>query len=66
MGTLLSVTLKLLKNRPITLTLKKISKDTSIPYHWLTAISKSNGARKPDVNHVQKLYEYLSKRELEL
>lgn len=66
MGTLLSVTLRLLRDRPASLSLKLISEEASIPYAWLISLTKSNRAKSPDVNKVQKLYEYLSKRELEL
>lgn len=68
MGTLLSVTLKLLKNRPEDVSYADISKATGLSIYWIINLNRDGKriAKSPDVNKVQRLYEYLSKRELEL
>ena len=65
MGTLLSITLKLLKDRHRDISYGDIAKATGLSRHWIVNLSLER-AKSPDVNKVQKLYEYLSKRELQL
>lgn len=68
MGTLLSITLKLLKERSTDISYTDISKATGLSIYWLANLNRNGKrtAKTPDVNKVQKLYEYLSKRELKL
>jgi len=51
-------TIRLLKNRPQPLTLKKISEDTGLPAPWLFSILAQPDL-SPSVDRVVKLYEYL-------
>ena len=58
-------TLQLLDKRPRDLTLKTISEQTGISYWWLTHFSKRRN-NEPGVNQVEKLYTFLSGRDLRL
>lgn len=58
-------TLNLLKERPRHRTLARISMDTGIPFFWLEHFSKGR-TKNPNCDTVEKLYIYLTGRELEL
>lgn len=58
-----SYTLELLRNRPITLTLDRLSRETGLPEGWLLSIL-SKPHISPSVDRVVKLYEYLSNKPL--
>lgn len=58
-------TVSLLQNRSVKLTYKKISADTTIPVGWIKMLAADLIAG-PDVNRIETLYEYLTKKELEL
>jgi hypothetical protein len=62
-GSLHSKTLDLLKQSGIPL--PEIYKRTGLPYYWLKKFS-SGEIRDPSVNRVQRLYEFLVGRELEV
>jgi hypothetical protein len=64
-STLYDKTLDLLKNRPITMTLRRIADDTGLPESWLLKILSKRGLH-PSVHRVQCLYEYLSGKPLSL
>lgn len=52
-------TIKLLQNRPVWLTFKLISEETTIPEGWLKMFSQ-NRISDPSVNRVETLKNYLS------
>lgn len=54
-------TLELLKESGIPLPV--IYKETDLPYYWLKKF-RSQEIKEPSVNRVQRLYEYLTGREL--
>ena len=60
-GSLYSKTLELLKDSGTPL--PEIYKETNIPYYWLKNFS-SGKTLDPSVNRVQRLYEFLSGKEL--
>lgn len=60
-GSLMTETLRLLKNRDQTL--PNIYLETGIPFYWLRKFS-ANQIAQPSVNRIQKLYEYLSGKKL--
>lgn len=60
-SSLLDRTRKLLQDTE--LTYLKIYSDTKIPPHWLSDVA-SGKTTNPSVNRVQRLYEYLSGKEL--
>lgn len=60
-GSLMTETLRLLKDR--NQTLPTIMVATGIPFYWLRKFSAGQ-IRQPSVNRIQKLYEYLSGRQL--
>ena len=62
-GSLHSRTLDLLKQSGIPL--PEIYKETHLPYYWLKKLS-SGEIRDPSVNRVQRLYEFLAGRKLEV
>lgn len=62
-GSLYSRTLDLLKQSGIPL--PEIYKETHLPYYWLKKFS-SGEIRDPSVNRVQRLYEFLADRKLEV
>ena len=62
-GTLYERTLVLLKESEVSL--PKVYLDTRLPYYWLKKFS-SGDIKNPSVNRVQKLYEYLTGRELDV
>ena len=61
--TLHKLTLELYKNRPRTTTIPDIAKKTKLPIRWLTDFQH---AKRPSVNRVQILYEYLTGDKLPL
>lgn len=62
---LYETTIRLLTNRPITLTLKQISDETGLPEGWLLSIVSRPHVR-PSVDRVECLYSYLTGKSLEL
>lgn len=68
LGRLLPHTLELLENRSRSITLQQIESDTGLPIAWLRSLSQTSETMKtgPSVVRIEKLYEYLSKRELTL
>ena len=62
-GSLHSRTLDLLKQSGVPL--PEIYKETHLPYYWLKKFS-SGEIRDPSVNRVQRLYEFLAGRKLEV
>lgn len=52
-------TLDLVRNRPVHLTLKKISEDTGLPLGWLKMFAQAK-IDDPSCNRVETLYEHLS------
>lgn len=62
-GSLHDRTLLLLKESGATL--PEIYKETHLPYYWLKKFS-SGEIRDPSVNRVQRLYEFLSGKRLEV
>lgn len=62
-GSLYSRTLDLLKQSGVPL--PEIYKETHLPYYWLKKFS-SGEIRDPSVNRVQRLYEFLAGRKLEV
>lgn len=62
-GALYDRTLSLLKNCPDPL--PDIAIAAKLPYYWLKKFS-SGTIKDPSVNRVEKLYEYLAKRKLEV
>lgn len=60
-GALMATVQKMLKDdaRP----LLQVFEDTKIPYYWLRTFS-SGGYKNPSVNRIEKLYEYLSGKNL--
>ncbi len=56
---LLAVTLE--KFKECNKTFLEISQETGLPYHWLT---KLRWIKNPSVKRVQKLYEYLTGKDL--
>lgn len=62
-GSLHSRTLDLLEQSRIPL--PEIYKETHLPYYWLKKFS-SGEIRDPSVNRVQRLYEFLAGRKLEV
>lgn len=63
--TLYEKTKKLLAERPRTLELKQIAQETGIGFSWLRMFSAGN-IKDPSVNTVERLYRYLSGKDLEL
>ena len=63
--TLYNETLKLVRNKPRTLTYKQIADETGVGFWWLKefAMGKYNN---PHVRQTQTLYEYLSGNKLNL
>lgn len=59
MGSLLRMTLMLMKRPQRQKTLPEISVDTGLPFYWLRKFA-SEEIDDPSVNKVQVLYEYLS------
>jgi hypothetical protein len=45
--------------------LPDIAQESELPYYWLKKFS-ADGVKDPSVNRVQKLYEYLTKKPLEI
>jgi len=62
-GSLHSRTLDLLKQSGVPL--PEIYKETQLPYYWLKKF-RSGEIKDPSVNRVQRLYEYLAGRKLEV
>jgi hypothetical protein len=62
-GSLHRKTLELLKQSRIPL--PEIYKETHLPYYWLKKFS-SGEIKDPSVNRVQRLYEFLAGRKLEV
>jgi len=62
---LLNITTDLFENRPIKLTLKKVSEETGIPYNWVMKFS-SGKQLNPSFRNVVALLEYLSGKKLVL
>jgi len=62
---LLAATREALRHRPRTLTLGQISNDTGISVRWLSKISASDDVA-PSVQITELLYEYLTKRKLDV
>jgi hypothetical protein len=62
-GSLHNRTLDLLKQSEVPL--PEIYKETHLPYYWLKKFS-SGEIRDPSVNRVQRLYEYLAGKQLEV
>jgi len=62
-GSLHRKTLDLLKQSGIPL--PEIYKETNLPYYWLKKF-RSGEIKEPSVNRVQRLYEFLAGRELEV
>ncbi len=62
---LLERTLFLVRNRPASLTLEQIAKDTTINHNWLKAFSMARYGN-PRVKEVERLYVYLSGKQLDL
>lgn len=62
-GTLHARTLALLKQSKVPL--PEIYKETDIPYYWLKKFS-SDEIKDPSVNRVQRLYEFLAGKQLEV
>jgi hypothetical protein len=58
-------TLEMLQNRSVKLTFTQISKETGLNETWIGAFHQ-NRVPNPGVNFVQTLYEYLSKRQLDI
>jgi|WetSurMetagenome_2_1015567.scaffolds.fasta_scaffold1315940_1 hypothetical protein len=58
--TLYQQTLNLIRNRPVHLTLIKISQDTNIPKNWLSAFTL--GKIDPKFQRLQELNDYLVKQ----
>ena len=64
-STLCEHTLELLKTRSVLLTYKKIERDTKISEGWLRIFIRGK-ILNPGVRQIQTLYEYLSKKKLEV
>jgi len=62
-GSLHRKTLDLLKQSGIPL--PEIYKETNLPYYWLKKF-RSGEIKEPSVNRVQRLYEFLAGRKLEV
>jgi hypothetical protein len=58
-----TVTRKLLRNRPRTLTITKITEDTGLNRRFVDQFS-TGVAKMPDVDKIEALYVYLSKKPL--
>lgn len=65
MSTLYDRTYALLRERMATTSLQTISRESDLPYYWLNKIS-IGATKDPGVRRVQKLYEYLTGKPLEL
>ena len=63
---LINKTLHLLRNRPRTLTLAQVEKETGISEHWLKRFASEKSISDPSVNTIEKLYNYLSDDELQV
>lgn len=57
--------LSLVQNRPVHQTLKQISADTGLQLGWLKLFAQ-NKISNPSCNRVEKLYEYMTGKPLEL
>ena len=62
-GTLQLVTVKLIKESP--LTLPELYKESGVPFYWLRKFV-NNEFKNPSVNRIQYLYQYLSGKKLVL
>ena len=58
-------TLTLVSNRPVRLTLKKISEETKLPLGWLKVFAQGK-IDDPSCNRVETLYEYLCGEQLKV
>lgn len=58
-------TLEAVRNRPVHLTLKKISDETGLPVGWLKVFSQDK-VPDPSANRVETLYEYLTGERLKV
>lgn len=65
MSTLYHRTYTLLRQRMETKSLQTISRESDLPYYWLNKIA-IGATKDPGVRRVQKLYEYLTGKPLEL
>ena len=61
--TLLHETLHLLRQRPRSVTYEKIEEATGLKASWLSMLA-SDDIKDPSVNSIQKLYEFLSGKKL--
>lgn len=62
---LLETTRELLRNRPVTVSYKLIAKDIDVSERFLVYLASGKGDH-PSVSNVQRLYEYLSGKTLNL
>ena len=64
--TLLTKTIELLQNRSVQLTLDRVAEDCDVTASWLSLLLSKTPPAEAGVNKVQRLYEYLSGKPLEL
>jgi hypothetical protein len=57
--------LKLLRDRPRTLSIRRIAEETGLPEAWLWSFNSDRNSN-PGVVFVETLYRYLSKREFDV
>lgn len=57
--------LHIVRNRPVHMTLKKISEDTSLPLGWLKMFAQGK-IDDPSCNRIETLYEYLCGEQLKV
>lgn len=57
--------LELVRNRPPSMTLKQLAQEAGVNLDWLKSFS-SNRMKTPTVDNVERVYTYLSGKELEL
>lgn len=60
---LLDATRRLLNERPHYVTYPRIKADTKIPIHWLSKLSVNTNTKTYNLEHLENLYRYLSKKE---
>jgi hypothetical protein len=58
-------TIELLNNRPVWMLLKHIAQQTQIPEGWIKMLAQ-NKIAEPSVNRIEKIYEHLSNKPLEV
>jgi hypothetical protein len=57
-------TLKMLRDRPSTLSMREIAEETGLGYDWLRSLN-SGRIPSPGILKIERLYEYLSSRQSE-